>query len=229
MADLQFPGAETSPWTDAYGQVWIHNGVAWVREALPRGVPEAPVDTQQYSRKDAGWVLTSADEWYLGSFTVHPSLDNYMLPLRPGLTYYNTEDLQMYVWDGTAWDGFSGVSEIATLAEFRWDTIIITASPSPTETNILKVSEGDENGNFPVDDWIEGQIILSLYLNGRRLIERRSTDGTNQGDWTQPLIGGVFPDQRPDGSQVMIYDYWVIRKNTHYIICKNHQDKQIML
>jgi hypothetical protein len=204
MAKIQFPGPEHSPFTDANGQVWEWNGIAWVRKGTGPGIEEAPEDNQQYSRMNADWVLTAADQWYLGAHPEAPINDGYGGPLIPGHTYYNTQTATVYVWDGGEWDAFSGVSEIATLSEFRWDSLNLTAG-TPLDVNL-----GDEHGNYPVDPWEEGLIIVNVYKNGNRLIEQRTTDGTDQGAWDP--ASGAFPG----ANVVTIWDWWTVSADGSY-------------
>ena len=225
MSKIQYPHPQHSPFTDANGQIWEWNGMAWVRRGLGAGIEDVDADSQQYSRSrkatklnpdypgqdpDTGkeypqwieypgeWVLTTADQWYLGAFPENPSGDNFGGGLIPGHTYYNTQTKTVYVWDGGEWDAFSGVSEIATLSEFRWDSLDVPAEGT------LDVNEGDENGNYPVDAWIEGMIILSIYKNGIRLIEQRSTDGTYKDLWDPN--SGVFPG----ANTANLWDWWTV-------------------
>ena len=216
---IQFPAPKYSPFTDGNGQVWEWNDVAWVRKGVPPGIGEAPDDSQQYARinpaddytdpenpiiNEGYWALVSADTWYLGSFGEPPLLDNFGVELRVGQTYYNYNTATVYVWDGGEWDAFSGVSEIATLAEFRWDSLNLTAGVP------LDVKAGDEHGNIPVDQWLLGQIIITCYKdtgNGlTRLVEKRPSDGTYQG--THSFVGDTGPF--PGEGTADMWDWWVV-------------------
>jgi len=198
---------------DQYGQMWEHNGVAWVRKSIDPGIGEAPIDSQQYARQDAEWELVSADEWYLGAKSTPPIRDNFERSLVEGHTYYDTVSHTMFVWDGIEWDAFSGVSEIATLWEFRWDSLGDQTAPfvldalhsrSPEDPNYPGyAAPGDDHGNIPFDQWIQGLIVVSMYKNGQRLIERRNlTPGYGEGDTaTQPR-----PADEETGTNVPTYN-----------------------
>ncbi|RLD75774.1 MAG: hypothetical protein DRJ15_16480 [Bacteroidetes bacterium] len=191
---IQFPAPAASPFTDAYGQIWIWNDVAWVRRGLEPGVPEViHTDGRQFARVGPSekpnpnypnplnpdepvmlplpphWEAVQADEWYLGPYDTSPTVDNYGLILQEGHTYYDTNTHTMMVWDSVEWDAFSGVSEIATLWEFRWDSLGDRTAPFK-----IDVHNGDDHNNIPFDAWVRGLIVISLFKNGVRLIERRA-------------------------------------------------------
>jgi len=188
---IQFPDPDSvgGEFTDYFGQRWIWNDVAWVRRGIDPGVEEAPKNGQQHARVnpydkddpenpgekiplDGYWELVQADEWYLGAHETDPQTDNFGSELLEGHTYYNTLDKTMYVYNGTTWSAFSGVSEIATLWEYRFDNIDLSTAGDGTAV-IIDVAAGDDHSNTPFDVWERGTIIVTVYVDGERVVERR--------------------------------------------------------
>jgi len=69
------------------------------------------------SAADAAASADLADEWgdlYLGSHAVAPTTDNDGDPLQTGALYFDTAVVQMRSWNGTVWQGFETLGDVAS-------------------------------------------------------------------------------------------------------------------
>lgn len=125
--------------------------------------------TSAATQAEAAW--DSFDDRYLGAKTTPPTLDNDGNPLIVGALYWNSNNSEMYVWDGSAWDAIT-----TNVSMTRW----------------IKTAAGGETSLSGNDDYgVSLQYTVGweqLYLNGVMLVP-----GVDYTEASSTSITGLSP------------------------------------
>ncbi len=121
------------------------------------------------TQAEAAW--DSFDDRYLGAKTTPPTVDNDGNPLIVGALYWNSNNSEMYVWDGSAWDAIT-----TNVSMTRW----------------IKTAAGGETSLSGNDDYgVALQYTVGweqLYLNGVMLVP-----GVDYTEASSSSITGLSP------------------------------------
>ncbi len=121
------------------------------------------------TQAEAAW--DSFDDRYLGAKTTPPTVDNDGNPLIVGALYWNSNNSEMYVWDGSAWDAIT-----TNVSMTRW----------------IKTAAGGETSLSGNDDYgVALQYTVGweqLYLNGVMLVP-----GVDYTEASSTSITGLSP------------------------------------
>jgi hypothetical protein len=125
--------------------------------------------TSAATQAEAAW--DSFDDRYLGAKTTPPTVDNDGNPLIVGALYWNSNNSEMYVWDGSAWDAIT-----TNVSMTRW----------------IKTAAGGETSLSGNDDYgVSLQYTVGweqLYLNGVMLVP-----GVDYTEASSTSITGLSP------------------------------------
>ncbi len=121
------------------------------------------------TQAESAW--DSFDDRYLGAKTTPPTVDNDGNPLIVGALYWNSNNSEMYVWDGSAWDAIT-----TNVSMTRW----------------IKTAAGGETSLSGNDDYgVALQYTVGweqLYLNGVMLVP-----GVDYTEASSSSITGLSP------------------------------------
>lgn len=125
--------------------------------------------TSAATQAEAAW--DSFDDRYLGAKITPPTVDNDGNPLIVGALYWNSNNSEMYVWDGSAWDAIT-----TNVSMTRW----------------IKTAAGGETSLSGNDDYgVSLQYTVGweqLYLNGVMLVP-----GVDYTEASSTSITGLSP------------------------------------
>lgn len=152
------------------------------------GIEEAPVDGNQYARKDAAWAaIVAASYSRVNTFANLPSASSatdeiYVVISASGLWPFNRKPAGMYYSNGTSWEYMSAYPELLKDVNFGIQNgtdltkiFKFDASGITTETTAT-LTVPNKNGTLAMLDDIPTVTLNTAYINGN-LITTSVTDG----------------------------------------------------